>query len=119
VKDKTTVDTPKRMFASEVSWNAGPWSASLRGKYTGKRYYTYTNDQSVAGATSFDVGASYDFGPVASLKALTLALNITNVTDHRYATNLTAFAATDPQGRALAFHASAPRQSFLTLTADF
>jgi iron complex outermembrane receptor protein len=119
VKDKTTVDTPKRMYASEISYTYGPWSASLQGKYTGKRYYTYTNDQSVAGATAFDFGASYDFGPIASLKALTLSLNITNLTDHRYATNLTAFAATDPNGRALAFHASAPRQSFVTLTADF
>jgi iron complex outermembrane receptor protein len=119
VKDKTTVDTPKRMFASELSYTTGPWTASLRGKYTGKRYYTYTNDQSVAGATSFDFGASYDFGALGQLKALTLALNVTNLTDHRYASNLTAFAATDPQGRALAFHASAPRQSFVTLSADF
>jgi iron complex outermembrane receptor protein len=119
VKGKTTVDTPKRMLASEISYTYGPWSASLQGKYTGKRYYTYTNDQGVAGATAFDFGASYNFGPIASLKALTLALNITNLTDHRYATNLTAFAATDPNGRALAFHASAPRQSFVTLTADF
>ncbi|MDY1548964.1 TonB-dependent receptor [Luteibacter sahnii] len=119
VKDKTTVDTPKRLFASEISYTYGRWSASLRGKYTGKRYYTYTNDQSVAGATSFDLGAAYDFGQVGQLKALTLALNVTNLTDHRYATNLTAFGATDPQGRSLAFHASAPRQSFLTLSADF
>ncbi|KAF1005633.1 MAG: Vitamin B12 transporter BtuB [Luteibacter sp.] len=119
VKNKTTVDTPKRLFSSVISYTYGPWSASLEGKYTGKRYYTYTNDQSVAGATSFDFGAAYNFGQVGQLKALTLALNITNLTDHRYASNLTAFGATDPQGRALAFHASAPRQSFVTLSADF
>lgn len=73
----------------------------------------------MAGATSFDFGAGYDFGTIGYLKSLTLALNVTNLTDHRYATNLTAFGATDPNGRALAFHASAPRQSFVTLSADF
>ncbi|TCV92386.1 iron complex outermembrane receptor protein [Luteibacter rhizovicinus] len=119
VKGKTTVDTPKRMFASELSWRNGPWFASLRGKFTGKRYYTYTNDQSVAGATTFDFGAGYDFGPTIGLKDLSLALNVTNLTDKRYASNLTAFAGTDPAGRALAFHASAPRESFVTLSADF
>jgi len=48
-----------------------------------------------------------------------LSLNVTNLTDKRYASNLTAFTNADPAGRALAFHASAPRQSFLTLDVKF
>jgi iron complex outermembrane receptor protein len=44
---------------------------------------------------------------------------VSNLTDKRYASNLTAFANSDPKGRQLAFHASAPRQSFLTLEAKF
>lgn len=44
---------------------------------------------------------------------------MTNLTDKRYASNLTAFANSDPNGRQLAFHASAPRQVFLTLDAKF
>ena len=116
---RTTVDTPKKLFASEISWSYGPWSASLRGKYTGTRYYTYTNDQGFGGYTSFDFGAAYDLGAVWALKDVRLSLNVTNLTDRRYASNLTAFANTDPNGRALAFHASAPRQSFLTLDAKF
>ena len=95
----------------------GPWSASLRGKYTGTRYYTYTNDQGFGGYTSFDFGAAYDLGAVWAFKDVRLSLNVTNLTDRRYASNLTAFANTDLNGRALAFHASAPRQSFLTLDA--
>jgi outer membrane receptor for ferrienterochelin and colicin len=35
---------------------------SLQGKYTGRRYYTYTNDQSFGGYTTFDLGLGYDFG---------------------------------------------------------
>ncbi|MFC4763484.1 TonB-dependent receptor [Dyella koreensis] len=118
-KGKVTVDTPKRMFASEISWVYGPWNVSLRGKYTGTRYYTYTNDQGFGGYTSFDFGAGYDFGAAWFAQDIRLSLNVTNLTDKRYASNLTAFANTDPNGRQLAFHASAPRQSFLTLDVKF
>jgi iron complex outermembrane receptor protein len=116
---KITVDTPKRMFASEISWVYGPWNLSLMGKYTGTRYYTYTNDQGFGGYTSFDFGAGYDFGAAWFAQDIRLSLNVTNLTDKRYAANLTAFANSDPAGRQLAFHASAPRQSFLTLDVKF
>ncbi|PPU29595.1 MULTISPECIES: TonB-dependent receptor [unclassified Xanthomonas] len=116
---KTTVDTPKRMFASEIAFNYANWNVNLRGKYTGERFYTYTNDQGFGGYTSFDAGAGYDFGQVGVLQGLKLSFNVTNLTDKRYASNLTAFANSDPNGRQLAFHASAPRQFFLTLDAKF
>ncbi|PPT23933.1 TonB-dependent receptor, partial [Xanthomonas arboricola] len=116
---RTTVDTPKRMFASEIAFTYANWNINLRGKYTGQRYYTYTNDQGFGGYTSFDAGAGYDFGQAGVLQGLKLSLNVTNLTDKRYASNLTAFANSDPNGRQLAFHASAPRQVFLTLDAKF
>jgi iron complex outermembrane receptor protein len=118
-RGKITVDTPQRMFASELSYRWGGWFASLRGKYTGARYYTYTNDQRLGGYASFDAGAGYDFGGFHGIKDVTLQFNLTNLTDRRYASNLTAFASADPRGNALAFHASAPRQGFLTLGAQF
>ncbi len=107
---KITVDTPKRMFASEIAFNHANWNVNLRGKYTGQRYYTYTNDQGFGGYTSFDAGAGYDFGQAGVLQGLKLSLNVTN---------LTAFANSDPNGRQLAFHASATLQVFLTLDAKF
>lgn len=116
---KTTVDTPKRMFASEIAWTWGGWNANLRAKYTGQRFYTYTNDQGFGGFTAFDAGAGYDFGQVALLQALKLSLNVTNLTDKRYAADLSGFTNSDPTGRVMAFHASAPRQVFLTLDAKF
>ncbi len=119
IAGKRVVDIPDVMFASELSWQWNGWDASLRGKYTGKRYYTYTNDQGFGGYTSFDLGTGYRFGRAGVLRDLRVALNVANLTDKRYASNLTAFANTDPQGRQLAFHASAPRQLFLTLDAKF
>ncbi|WP_049620659.1 TonB-dependent receptor [Frateuria defendens] len=118
-RGKVTVDTPDKLFASELSWTYGPWNASLRGKYTGRRYYTYTNDRGFGGYTSFDLGVGYDFGPAWFAKDLRAALNVSNLTDKRYASNLGAFANTDPAGKQLAFHASAPRQTFVTLEAKF
>jgi iron complex outermembrane receptor protein len=119
VAGKITVDTPQQMASSELSWRQGGWNVSLRGKYTGKRYYTYTNDQSVPGVTTFDFGTGYDFGAGLGLQNVRVDLNVTNLTDKRYAGQLSSFAPTDPAGTRYAIHASAPRQVFLTFTAEF
>ena len=116
---KITVDTPQRMASSELSWRGGGWNVSLRGKYTGKRYYTYTNDQSVPGVTTFDFGTGYDFGPGLGLRNVRVSFNVANLTDKRYAGQLSSFAPTDPAGTRYAIHADAPRQYFLTFGADF
>ena len=120
-RGKIQVDTPTKMFASEVSWHSGPWFASLLGKYTGKRYYTYTNDQGFGGYTTFDAGLGYDFGATGWAKDVRLTLNLTNLTDKRYAANFdnSVFAPTDPSGLVHVFHASAPAQVFGTLDVRF
>ncbi|KAG1083028.1 hypothetical protein G6F40_014909 [Rhizopus arrhizus] len=109
------------MASSEISWNRDGFFASLRAKYTGKRYYTYTNDQSVPGVTTFDAGAGYDFGPGFGLRNVRVSLNATNLTNKRYASNLdsSVFAPSDPAGKLYVFHASAPRQVFGTIDLRF
>ena len=118
---KQQVDTPKTMLASVLTVKQGGLSASLQGKYTGRRYYTYTNDQSFGGYTTFDLGISYDYGSFAYVKDLKLALNVTNLTNKRYASNFdsSVFAPDDATGTVLVFHSSAPRQAFVTLSAGF
>ncbi|MDF3980581.1 TonB-dependent receptor [Luteibacter sp. PPL201] len=118
---KIQTDTPKKLFATQLDWTQGPWFASLRGKYTGKRFYTYTNDQGFGGYTTWDVSAGYDFGGFGLVKDVRLSLNVTNLGDKRYASNLdaSAFLASDPSGTAYVFHASAPRQYFANLDVRF
>jgi iron complex outermembrane receptor protein len=118
---KIQTDTPTKLFATQIDWTQGPWFASLRGKYTGKRYYTYTNDQGFGGFTTWDASGGYDFGPVSVAKDVRLALNVTNLTDKRYASNFdsSAFVPSDPAGTAYVFHASAPLQVFATLDVRF
>ena len=93
----------------------------MQGKYTGRRYYTYTNDQSFDGYTTFDLGLGYRFGGVGPLKGAKLALNVTNLTDKRYAANFdnSVFAPTDAAGTILVFHSSAPRQFVGTFSFEF
>ncbi len=97
---KQQVDTPKQMFASTVTVKQGGFAVSLQGKFTGKRYYTYTNDQGFGGYTTFDLGLNYDFGGFGFLKGAKLALNVTNLTDKRYASNFdnSVFAPDDATG---------------------
>ncbi|KAF1014751.1 MAG: Vitamin B12 transporter BtuB [Stenotrophomonas maltophilia] len=119
VAGKITVDIPQKMASSELSWHHDGFFASLRAKYTGKRYYTYTNDQSVAGVTTFDAGVGYSFGPAMGVLDVKVSLNATNLTNKRYAGQLSAFAPTDPTGTRYAIHASAPRQLFMTVGVEF
>ncbi|MFA7387952.1 MAG: TonB-dependent receptor [Thiohalobacteraceae bacterium] len=118
---KQQVDTPKEMFASVLSVNHAGFFASLQGKYTGRRYYTFTNDQSFGGYTTFDLGFGYDFGNVGPLKGAKLSVNVTNLTDKRYASNFdgSVFAPDDAAGTVKVFHSSAPRQAFATLGFTF
>jgi iron complex outermembrane receptor protein len=116
---KQQVDTPKQMFSSMLTVRQGGFWASLQGKFTGRRYYTYTNDQGVSAFTTLDLGLGYDFGAIHGLSGAKLAFNVTNLTDQRYASNFdnSVFAPTDPTGSILVFHSSAPRQFFVTFGA--
>lgn len=118
---KQQVDTPKEMFASVLTLTQGAVSATVQGKYTGRRYYTYTNDQSFGGYTTFDMGLTYDFGTVGVVRGAKLSLNVTNLTDKRYASNFdnSVFAPDDAAGTIVVFHSSAPRQIFGSLSVAF
>jgi len=113
---KQQVDTPKEMFASVLSVNQGGFFASVQGKYTGRRYYTYTNDQSFGGYATFDLGLGYEIEGSGLLKGAKISLNVTNLTNKRYASNFdnSVFAPDDANGTIQVFHSSAPRQVFGT-----
>ncbi|QJU60497.1 TonB-dependent receptor [Sphingomonas sp. AP4-R1] len=120
-KGKQQVDTPKELVSSVLSLKKDGFFGSLQGKYTGRRYYTYTNDQSFGGYVTMDLGVGYDFGKVGPLKGAKLSLNVTNLTDKRYASNFdsSVFAPDDASGSIVVFHSSAPRQFFGTFAFEF
>ena len=118
---KQQVDTPKEMISSVLTLKHDGFWGTLSGKYTGERYYTYTNDQGFPAVTTFDLGLGYNFSSTSVLKGAKLSLNVTNLTNKRYASNFdnSVFAPDDAAGSVLVFHASAPRQVFATIGYDF
>ena len=78
-------------------------------------------DQGFSGYTTFDLGVGYDFGAIGLLKHAKLSLNVTNLTNKRYAANFdnSVFAPTDPTGSIIVAHSSAPRQFFGTISTAF
>ncbi len=120
-KGKQQVDTPKEMLASVLTVTEAGFTGSLAAKYTGRRYYTYTNDQGFKGYVTLDLGLGYRFGDFGPMKGTKLSLNVTNLTNKRYATNFdsSVFAPDDTAGAIAVFHASAPRQVFGSLSFGF
>lgn len=121
VKGKTTVDSPKLLFNSELAWTMNGWDAHLAANYTGKRYYTYLNDGSVPGYWMFNASAGYDFGKTGFMQDLRVALNVTNLANKHYFGTIgsNGFAASDVGGYFATMQAGAPRQGMLTVTAKF
>ncbi|WP_266170894.1 TonB-dependent receptor [Dyella subtropica] len=121
-KDKTTVDSPKQLFASELVWLHGPWDMRVSANYTGKRYYTYLNDASVPSYWIFNAEAGYDFGKLGeTVQDLKLALNVTNLADKKYFSSIgtNGFVPSDPQGQFATLQVGAPRAAMLTATVRF
>ena len=118
---KYVVGVPKTMFSSTVSYEIAGWRANMEGKYTGRRYITYTDDSSVPSYWVVDAGLAYDFGNLSVLKEMSIGFNVTNLFDKRYfaSTGTNGYVASDPDGYNQTLMAGAPRQYFVNLNAKF
>ena len=120
-KDKTVVDSPKQLLASELIWTPGPWDLRVSAHYTGKRYYTYINDAGVPSYWMFNAAAAYDFGKLSMADDLKLALNVTNLANKHYFATVgsNGFVVSDPTGTFQTLLPGAPRAAMLTATIRF
>lgn len=118
---KDVVDTPRNLFATELTYGVDGFEFSVGAKYTGKRYITYINDSSVPSFWVVDAGASYTLGEVGPLSDLKLSANIANVADKQYfgTVGSNGFVASDPTGLNYTLLQGAPRQVFFTVDAKF
>lgn len=114
---KYVVGIPTWMFSSDLNYTFGPWSATLDGKYTGRRYITYLNDSQVPSYWLFNAGVNYDLGKVSLLKDVSLGLNVTNLFNKRYfsTTGTNGYVVSDPNGYNQTLMAGAPRQVFFNI----
>ncbi len=116
-KGKTVVDSPRNMLKGEIVYDDGRFLARVGADYMSKRFFTYTNDQSVPGRVIVDATIGYTFGEGA-LKGFGIEGSVTNLTDLKYVSTIgsNGFGASGDNQTLLA---GAPRQFFVTVKRGF
>jgi len=119
IKGKTTVDTPHHTANVELAYEQS--GAYLRGNvnYLSKRYFTYTNDQSVPDHVIVDAKIGYRFsGRNHFLDGLGIEGSVTNLFDKTYISTIGSNGF-GYKGDNQTLLAGAPRQLFVTVSKAF
>ena len=118
-------DTPRYLTGFVVQYARQQFYANVQLKYTGKRFSTLTNDESVSGYTTVDLNGGYLFGNIGGLRNITLRANVSNLFDKKYLAlnagsgSLFTTNATGTGAQAPVYYAGAPRFSSMSLSAEF
>jgi iron complex outermembrane recepter protein len=115
-RGKTVVDAPKHLLKGELTYDHAGFNARIGANYMSKRYFTYTNDQSVEGRVLVDatLGYKFDLGG----RNLELQANATNLFNKKYVSTI----GTNGFGNSgdnQTLMVGAPQQFFVTLKAGF
>lgn len=113
IKNKTVVDTPKHMLRGELTYDRGALFGRVGVNYMSKRYFTYTNDQSVPGRTVVDASIGYRL-----TDKIELQLNATNLFDLKYLGTINS-GGTGNSGDRQTLLVAAPQQVFATIKVNF
>ncbi len=122
-------DTPRWLSGFALQYADANWIAAVDAKYTGKRYSTLVNDDSIGGYTLFGATAGYKFGSNSFMKNPIVRLNVYNIFGRQYlslngpsGSNFGVRAnpiAGLPTYFAQAFYVGAPRTTVFTFASDF
>ena len=113
IKGKTVVDSPKHMLRGELSYDQGPVFARIGANYMSKRYFTYTNDQSVPGRVLVDATLGYRL-----TDGIEIQVNANNLFDKQYVATVGS-GGFGNSGDRQTLLVGAPQQFFVTLKAGF
>lgn len=113
LKGKTVVDAPKHMARGEISYDRDNFFGRIGVNYMSKRFFTYTNDQSVPGRVLVDATIGYRF-----TDKIEVQLNASNLFDKKYIGTINS-AGTGNSGDRQTLLVGAPQQFFATLKAGF
>lgn len=118
-------DVPNWMAGVALQYRNGPLSADLSAKYTGKRYSTLVNDESIGGFTLYSFDASYHLPSAAFIKDPLLRFNVYNLfnTNYLYLNSGSGAGFTvrsfGAGASAPSYYVGAPRTFSMMLSADF
>ena len=115
---KTVPDSPRHMVKGEIVYDDSHILARIGADYMSRRFFTFENDQSVAGRVVLDATIGYTFATEGPLKGFAIEGSVTNLTDRNYISTIgsNGFGA---RGDNQTLLAGAPRQFFVTLRRGF
>ena len=116
---KTVVNTPETLFRAELAYHDGALFGTLAAAYTGERFSSYLNDESVDGYTLVELTAGYRVIDTGSLLDGTeIQFNVTNLLDEDHISTVGSGGFSNGAG-GQTFLPGAPRQAFVTLRRHF
>jgi iron complex outermembrane receptor protein len=110
---KTVIDAPRHMARGELSYDNDKFFARAAVNYMSKRFFTYTNDQSVPGRAIVDATVGYRI-----TEKVEIQLNASNLFDKQYIGTINS-GGTGNSGDRQTLLVAAPQQFFATLKAGF
>jgi iron complex outermembrane receptor protein len=113
IADKTVVDTPRHLARAELAYDQGPLFGRIGVNYLSKRYFTYTNDQSVSGRAIVDATLGYRVTDTIEVQ-----LNAANLFDKQYVSTIGS-GDFGNSGDRQTLLVGAPQQFFVTLRTGF
>lgn len=121
---KHYVNTPKWLAAVDLNYQQGRFFGNFKTRYTGLRYSTVLNDESIPGYITNDLSVGYKFADAGYFKNPTLRFNVSNLFDRKYlnsieGTTVTALGYQTYKGSAPTYMPAAPRFASITFSADF
>ena len=118
---KTVVDAPKLMYSLQLEYHQEGFFANLTGKYTDKRFITYTNDAAVPSFVLFNFGTGYQLKHVGAVEDVRAQLNVYNIMNKDYFSSVgtNGFLASDPTGAYYTLQQGAPRMVFVSLSGRY
>jgi iron complex outermembrane receptor protein len=119
LKGKTVTDSPKHIASAEIAYDGDLFFGRIGANYMSKRYYTYTNDQSVGGRVVADasIGIKVPEG-MGLLTGFAIEGSVTNLFDKDYVGTVGS-GGFGNSGDAQTLLPAAPRQFFVTLRKGF
>ncbi len=117
LKGKTVVDAPKNLAKGELTYDDSRFFGRVGANYMSRRYFTYTNDQSVPGRLIMDASLGTRV-ELAGGQKFELQLNATNLLDKNYVATIGSNGYGN-SGDNQTLLIGAPRQVFLTVKTGF
>lgn len=113
IKGKTVVDAPKHLLRGELGYDDGTLFGRIGANYMSRRFFTYTNDQSVPGRAIVDATLGYRL-----TDDIEVQLNATNLFDKDYVSTIGS-GGFGNSGDRQTLLVGAPQQFFVSLRAGF